>query len=114
MAKNVRDYIPTTNGEKSPWAKNLKSAIAVKGPSVGESAGDINDVQNAAQGIIDEVNKLDAAKADYEAAVADSKKKIKAHIKLVRQHANRMKTHSGYTAAIGLALGSVSNTYDAD
>jgi hypothetical protein len=114
MAKNVKDYIPTRNGEKISWAKNLKQVIPTKGPIVGESAGDITAVQDAAQGITDEVNNLDSAKAAYEAAVAESKRKLKAHIKVVRQHAQRMKTHSAYSDGIGAALGIVSSIYNAD
>jgi hypothetical protein len=114
MAKNVKDYIPRRKNARSTWAATLKNAIAVKGPLVGESAGDISNVQNAAQGIVDETNNMAAAKATYEAAIKNSKQKISGHVKTIRQHAQRMKTHPSYTKAIGLALGIASDAYMAD
>jgi hypothetical protein len=114
MAKNVKDYIPARNGEKGVWAKNLKQTIPSKGPLVGESAADVTAVEDAAQGIMDAVNNLNKAKADYEAAVTNSKQALKAHIKVVRRHAQRMKTHSAYTNAIGLGLGIISGSYNID
>jgi hypothetical protein len=97
MGKKRKDYVPTRNGDKVPWAGTLKT--------LGESASDVTAVQDAAQGVKDEVGKIDAAKADCENKVKAATDTMNAHIKVIRQHAQRMKTHADYTAAIGNAMG---------
>ena len=108
MSKSNRaDYIPRRNSHKSTWANTLKDNIPAVGAVVGESAADITAVQNAAQGVIDEVRNIDAAKVAYKSAMISAKNNMKKHLGVIRRHARRIKTSSGYSIGAGLSLGIV-------
>ena len=104
MAKK-KDYVPSRNGDKVPWATNLKAEIPTDGPTVGESTSDVTAVETAAQGVVDEVNNMKAAKTAYQSAMKTATDNMNGHIAVIRRHAQRMKTSPAYTPGIGENLG---------
>lgn len=108
------DYVPTRNGDKSPWATNLKDKIAIHGATIGLAAGDITAVQDAADDIVEGVNEIAAAIATKEAAVNAANTKISLAEKTIRSQVKRAKTHPSYTPAIGQVLGVIGNEVSID
>jgi hypothetical protein len=109
-----KGYVPIQNSGKSTWAKTFKAGIGTDGPVCGASAPEVAAMQTASQGIVDEINNLKAARAAYQSAVANSNGNLKKHIKLIRAGVKRMKSHTGYTQAIGKHLGVIGDEISID
>ena len=113
MAKK-KDYVPSKNGDKIAWANNLNGKIPTDGPAVGESAGDITEVQSACDEVVKQVNAIKDAKTTYQNAVKAATLAMGAGIKVIRQHAQHMKTNIAYTEPIGEDLGIVGDEHTVD
>jgi hypothetical protein len=100
-----KSYIPSRNGDKTTWATTYKANIGTDGPTCGLLAGDVTAQENAAQGVIDQINAIDAAESARESAIATAKATLKNHLSVIRSGVKRMKTHGGYTTGIGEHLG---------
>jgi hypothetical protein len=100
-----KPYIPSKNAEKVTWANNYKTEIPTDGATCGLSPAEITAQTTAAQGIITEVNAIEAAKSACKSAIENSTTALKGHINVIRTGVKQMKVNSGYTAGIGDNLG---------
>lgn len=105
MAK--RDYVPSRDGDRLPWAANLKTKVAIHGPTIDMSATEITDVQTACDGITTRINAKTAARTAYENAVAAADAAIDDAIKMIRKRIGKAKKDDGYTNEIGEDMGVV-------
>lgn len=112
MAKE--DYVPKRDGDKVTWAGTLKAKIAIHGPTVGVSAPDITAMQGDCDTVVDEIGTFNTAKATFEQAGATKKTNVNAAVKKIRVRAQAIKKHSGYTTAIGEALGIIGDEQTVD
>jgi hypothetical protein len=62
-------FIPRTDAELARWANNYKTKIATLGASAGLTPAQITDQQDAAQVVIDAVNRVTEKKREQEEAV---------------------------------------------
>jgi hypothetical protein len=109
-----KPYIPGANDAKSTWAATYKTNITTDGPTCGLTAGEVTAQENAAQGVVDELKNIKDAKAAYESAVADAKATLNTHLGVIRTGVKRMKTHGGYTPAIGQHLQIIGDDHSID
>ncbi len=109
-----QDYVPSQNSKKSPWATQLKTAIATDGPTIGLTLIEVTDTQTACDNIVSGVNEIEAAIAVKEAAVDAANVKIRTAEKKIRANIKRGKTHSAYTNSIGQHLGVVGDEQTVD
>lgn len=107
MKKKFLKFIPQKTGDKSAWCANYKTKIGTLGVNVGLSADEITGQQNSAQNIIDANNKVQQKKSELGEAVSSKKAAEQTDWQLIRNMANRIKTSTGYTEAIGRELGIV-------
>ena len=91
-----KPYIPTKNGDKSPWAANYKAEIPTDGPTCGLSAGEVTTQEAAAQGVVDSVNAIEAAKAACQSAIAAATINLNKHLTTIRKAVKSMKADGGY------------------
>jgi hypothetical protein len=112
MAK--KPYIPTKNGDKSPWAANYKTEIATDGPTCGLSAVEVTAQETAAQGVVDAVNAIEAAKAACQSAIEAATTNLNNNLTTIRKAVKSMKADGGYTEAIGQNLGIIGDEQTID
>lgn len=103
MAK--QDYVPHQDPDFITWYQNFKTQLASVAATVGLLPADVTAVDNDFTLIDGKVNALTAAKADVQAKTADKATTRRLVEGRVRAVARRVKSHPGYTTAIGEQLG---------
>jgi hypothetical protein len=112
MNKKYLHFIPRTDAELARWALNYKTKIATLGLTVGLNAADITDQQDAAQVVIDAVNKVTEKKLEQEEAVTAKNMARENELQLLANCAVRIKRHSMFTENIGSELGIISSSVE--
>jgi hypothetical protein len=105
MAK--QDYLPPRDGDFLTWYQNFKTELATVAASVGLLPADVTAVDGDFTLIDGKIAAVVAAKADQQAAAADkaaSRTLVESRLRAV---VRRIKSHPGYTPAIGEQLGVV-------
>lgn len=101
----MADYLPKDDAGLNLWLGNFQAKLATHGATVGLTAGEITTTSGQCTDIATEINNAVSKKADAQNAVAAKETMKKDTLPLLRNTIKRMKTHSGYTEAIGQALG---------
>lgn len=106
--KLFHSYIPTIDGNLVVWATTYKEKIGLLGPQLGLQAAEITELQDAAQVIIEAINKVDVKKVELKEATAAKELDKRARLQLIRASAVRIRTLPGYNHNLGKELGIVS------
>jgi len=109
-----KPYFPDALSLQRAWLVNFKAKIAVYGPILGLSAGEITNKQNAAQAIIDAI---DAANDAITAAKTKNQAKklaLKDNMVPIRSSVGSMKNHDDYTEEMGVDMGIVGEESEFD
>jgi hypothetical protein len=105
MAKKYAHFIPRTDAELARWANNYKEKISVLGLGVGLTPAKITDQQDAAQVIIDAVNRVTLKRQEQEEAIAFKNLVRKREVQLLIDAAVGIKRDPMFTENIGNELG---------
>jgi hypothetical protein len=103
--KTMADYMPKDDAGLKLWLGNFQTKIATHGPTTGLTAGDITTVSTQCNDVSGSINASVGKKTEAQNAVAAKETMKKETLPELRNTIKRMKTHSGYTEAIGKDLG---------
>ncbi len=106
--KLFHSYVPTIDGNLVVWATTYKEKLGLLGSDLGLSPAEVLELQQAAQAIIDGVNKTDVKKAELKEATSAKDLTKQAKLQLIRSAAVRIKTLPAYNHNMGRELGIVS------
>lgn len=112
--KLFASYIPNTDGNLVVWAGTYKEKLGLLGQGLGLTQTEIEEQQNAAQLIIDSVNRADLKKVEMMEATTAKELVKQANLQLIRTMAFRLKRSSAYTANAGKELGIIPSTQMVD
>ncbi|MES2330118.1 MAG: hypothetical protein V4539_10985 [Bacteroidota bacterium] len=112
--KVFASYIPKTDGNLAVWAGTYKEKLGSLGESLGLTQTEIEEQQDAAQSIIDSINKSDLKKAEMKEATTAKELVKQGNLQLIRAMVLRMKMRPGYTANAGKELGVISSGQTVD
>lgn len=114
MAKKY--YLPRDENALASWSENYRVKIAVHGAVLGLTAGEITAQQTSAGLVKTAIEANVQAQHDAQEATALKDQRKALDLPLIQQSVARIKTSSGYTAAIGEDLGVVGDeqTFDVD
>lgn len=101
----MADFIPRTDGDLSLWLTNYKTKINTLGATVGLTPEEIAGIEAQCNSIIAIVNDAESKKKEASNAVTAKETLKKNELPVLRNTIKRIKTHSGYTEAIGVELG---------
>ncbi|GAC1400979.1 MAG: hypothetical protein NVSMB63_20190 [Sediminibacterium sp.] len=106
--KLFHPYVPTIDGNLVVWATTYKEKLGLLGPDLGLPPAEIQDLQKAAQAIIDGINKTDLKKVELKEATSAKDLTKQAKLQQIRSAAVRIKTLPAYNHNLGRELGIVS------
>ncbi len=109
MAKKY--FIPQVIAQLKLWLNTYKTKIATHGATIGLTAGEITAQQADCDAMITKINDADIAKQAQQASVNTQNQTIKIKLPNITNMAKRVKTHAGYTGAIGEELGIVGDEH---
>lgn len=95
------DYMPRNDGDKIEWYNNYSGKIGADGPTVGLAAAEISAIQLKIGTYLSQFNGLVQLKNTLKATTATTRTTEKTLLASLRQQIARLKTHAGYTPAIG-------------
>ena len=101
----VQDFIPRSEADKVIWLGNFSTNIAIQGPVVGLTPGQVLLMQSACTNIVDAIAKVESKKAAVNEAVAAKNLISSMALKAIRETSAQMKTNSSYSISIGESLG---------
>jgi hypothetical protein len=105
-------FIPRTDAELARWANNYKTKIATLGASAGLTPAQITDQQDAAQVVIDAVNRVTEKKREQEEAVTFKNLVRGRELQFLVNSAIRIKRDALFTENIGEELGIIGSTIE--
>ncbi len=105
--KLFNSYVPAADGNLVVWATTYKEKLGLIGPDLGLSPAEVLELQEAAQAIIDGVNKADIKKVESKEATSAKDLVKQSKLKLIRSAAVRIKTLPAYNHNLGRELGIV-------
>lgn len=102
------------DGNLVVWATTYKEKIGVLGPQLGLQAAEIQELQDAAQSVIESINRVDVKRVELREATAAKELEKRARLQLIRASAVRIRTLPGYNHNLGKELGIVSGVQVVD
>ena len=101
----MADFIPRSDGSLVLWLTTYKAKIITHGLALGLTAGEITDIGTQCDALIAAINNAESKKNESTNAVISKDTLKKDELPIMRNMIKRIKTHSGYTEAIGEELG---------
>lgn len=95
------DYMPRKDGDKVEWYNNYNTKIPTRGPTVGLTAAEISAIQSQISGYLSQFNTMVQQRNTLQSTTATTRQMEKDLLISLRKQVSRLKTHSGYTQAIG-------------
>jgi hypothetical protein len=105
MSRFYSHFIPRADAELARWASNYKIKIGTLGAGLGLTPAGITDEQDAAQVVIDAVNRVTEKKNEQEEAVIFKNLVKTRELQFLADNAVRHKRHPMYTENMGGELG---------
>lgn len=112
--KLFSSYIPMSDANISVWLGTYKEKLGQLGAGLGLTATDIEEQQQMAQALIDNIGKVDIKKAELREAVAGKDYLKQNNLQKIRNMAIRIKRSAGYTVQAGKELGIVTSPLSVD
>jgi hypothetical protein len=112
--KLFASYIPGTDGNLAVWLGTYKEKLGLLGPGLGLTPAEIGEQQDAAQSIIDSINKADLKKVEMMESTTAKELVKQRNLQLIRTMAFRVKKSAPYTTNIGRELGIIATTQTID
>lgn len=103
--KLFASYIPGTDGNLTVWAGTYKEKLGLLGEGLGLTQSEIEEQQDAAQSIIDCINKANIKRAEMKEATTAKELVKQSNLQLIRAAVLRMKMLPAYAANAGKELG---------
>lgn len=97
-------YVPFSDASLAVWAHTYKTKLGQLGEGLGIASDVIAAQQELAQGIIDNINKVDAKKVELKEAVTLKNLVRQNNLQQIRNMAAQIKTLQGYTPNVGNEL----------
>ncbi len=110
----MSSFIPTNDGDMVTWLKNYISKVAVYGPQLGMTAGEITAQQQMAKLLVDQVAAANAAAAASKKATEDKNAQKKVSLSSIRDNIAHFKTNPHCTDSMlkDLQADSAANAFD--
>lgn len=105
--KKTKDFFPTSDDRLAVWNASYKENIVVHGPTLGLTAAEVTEQEDAAASIESSVDGLEMKRNQAKEASAFKRRMVKEKGAVLRKCIARMKTHPAYTEEIGRELGIV-------
>lgn len=105
--KQTRDYFPGSDDRLAVWSASYKENIAVHGPTLGLTASEVTEQEDAAESVRTAVDSLEMKRNQAKEASAFKRRMVKEKGAALRKCIARIKTHAAYTEDIGRELGIV-------
>lgn len=110
----TNDFIPRAESEQLVWLGNFKTNLVIQGSAVGLTAPQITALTGSCDNIITTVGTAATKRTAFNEAVSTKVTVKNTELKSIRVAVNRMKTHAGYTPAIGKSLQIIGTSLDLD
>jgi hypothetical protein len=110
MKKKFDYFIPKTAGGLMFWSANIYQKLPVVGPLVGLTPAQVTTLSDAAQAIIDALNKVQTKKSELQEAVLARDLSLDNDLQILKDAIAAMKTNPLYTENLGGELGIVSTS----
>jgi hypothetical protein len=105
-----QDYIPRSTSERADWLNTYSGKLALHGPTLGRTAGQITATQNAIAAYLSAMAGLLAKRNEVQSLTSAVRTQEDALLSSVREEVGVMKVNPAYTETIGEDMGIVGVT----
>lgn len=114
MTRLYQYFMPQSNYKLLVWLGTYRSKISIHGPSVGMSASDVTEVQDASQTLIDAIQLVDTRAKELDSARSALAVCKQVQMKKIIQKTGVIKRHPDYNETIGSDLGIIGKSQAVD